>query len=204
MRTSVANEQDEVARLFLVGPRRPWDVYDRTAAYGWISVGRVYSVRDSNLGRAFLVGALGDGTAPVSLSGPENRRAAAEFLSRQFRGRFPGLDKSEGVAQFLKDITLGLYAQIADARFLKSQKRDGGLQGWLKGREKDPAVFEALCSGVRAREDKNEWQLEFNVFNTGGGVDRLKVSGSIAPLAIQALSVEEVKAVGEFYYPLEG
>src|SRR4051812_44943681 len=25
-RTSVASDQDEVARLFLVGPRRPWDV----------------------------------------------------------------------------------------------------------------------------------------------------------------------------------
>jgi len=196
---------DEVARLFLVGPRRPWDVSDRTSAYKWFSVGRVYEVRDSSLNRQLIVGALGDGTPPVSLTGPENRKATADFLSKQFSGKFPGRGKVDGVAQLLKDVTLGPYAVIADRQFLQSQKSGAGsVREWLKGREKDPRVFEGICTGVEAREDKNDWLLRFNAFNTVGGVDRLTATGTRSPLTIQRVSVEEVKPAGEFFFPLEG
>jgi hypothetical protein len=204
-RADRASGTDEVARLFLVGPRRPWDVSDRTSAYRWFSVGRVYEVRDSSLNRQLIVGALGDGTPPVSLTGPENRKATADFLSKQFNGRFPGRAKAEGVAQLLKDVTLGPYGVIADRQFLQSQKRGtGSVREWLKGRETDPKVFEGFCTDVEAREDKNDWLLQFNVFNTEGGVDRLTATGTISPLTIQRVSVKELKPAGEFFFPLEG
>jgi hypothetical protein len=204
-RTDRESGSDEVARLFLVGPRRPWDVYDRTSTYKWFSVGRVYAVRDSSLNRQLIVGALGDGTPPVNLTGPENRKATADFLSRQFSGRFPGRGKVDGVAQLLKDVTLGPRGVIADRHFLQSQKwGTGSVREWLKGREKEPKVFEGICTGVETREDENEWQLRFNVFNTEGGVDRLTAVGTRAPLTIQRVSVEELKRAGEFFFPLEG
>jgi hypothetical protein len=201
---SFQGEREEVARLFLTEPKQLSDVRDRTGAYDWFTVGRVYGVYDFNRNRALVVVTLGDGTPPVSLTGPQHRKATADFLSKQFNGSFPDLGKIGGVAQLLKDVTIGMHAVIADEPFLKSQERNDGLRAWLRGRETDPKVFEGLCTGVEAREHENEWQLRFNVFNTAGGVDRLTAVGTRSPLTIQRVSVKEIKRAGEFFFPLEG
>lgn len=147
-----------------------------------------------------VVATLGDGKPPVSLTG--DAALLSEFLAKQFNGQFQGAGQVEGVAQLLKDATIGPAAVIGSAAFLKSQT--GEFDEWLKGREKNPAVFKNLCTGIRSYNDKGQWQIEFNVFNTVGGVDSLKASGGMAPLTIQALVVKPVKPAGEFSYPLEG
>ena len=74
----------------------------------------------------------------------------------------------------------------------------------LKGRERDPAQFKKMFSGIHASLDENEWTIAFNVINGWGGVDVVRASGTASPLTLRDVSVAVVKARGEFYYPLEG
>jgi hypothetical protein len=201
---AVKNQDTEgelVARMFLTGARRPGDVIEATSSYSWLKSGRIFWVSDWALDRVFVVATLGGGAPLVRLSG--NPAGISNFLSKQFDGRFPGGGQREHIARLLKDVSIGPSAVIASAAFLENQRRSG-LHEWLKGREKDSAVFVRLCVGIQGREDKNEWELQFNVFNTRGGVNLVKASGTVSPLSIREIIVGVVKAPGEFSYPLEG
>jgi len=128
--------------------------------------------------------------------------ALKSFLALQFNGRLPGVDALNGIAQLVKDSVLGRRGSIATPDFFQAQQKD--LGEWLKGRERDPAEFKRVCSGVRGSLAKNEWTVEFNVINGEGGVDVVRASGTASPLTLRHVSVGAVKARGEFRYPLEG
>jgi hypothetical protein len=198
--TTSESESDLIAKLFLVGPRRPGDVKEATVIYRWVSVGRVYWVSDWKSDRVLVVAAFGGKEAPVCLTG--NVAAMSDFLSREFDGRFPK-DGLRDLARILKDVAIGPFAAIASEEFLRNQERDG-LEYWLKGREKDPSAFEKLVTGIHGTASGNVWEVWFNVFNNRGGVDSLKASGTVSPITVRQLTVEEVKPAGEFYFPLEG
>lgn len=120
----------------------------------------------------------------------------------QFNGRLPGVGALNGIAQLVKDAILGKGGSIASPEFFESQRND--LDEWLKGRERDPAELKRLCSGIHGSVNKNEWAVEFNVINGGGGVDVVRASGTASPLTLEHISVGVVKARGAFRYPLEG
>ena len=189
-------ESEAVARQFLGDHRGS----ARKAGYQWLTVGSLYWVMGP-LDPSRLVAVVGDGKPPILLTG--DIVALKEFLALQFNGRLPGVGALNDVAQLVKDAVVGSGGSIATPEFFASQKRDG-LDRWLKGRERDPAQLEKLCSGIRASLKKNEWTLEFNVINRSGGVDVVRAAGTASPLMLRNVSVAVVKARGEFSYPLEG
>jgi hypothetical protein len=149
------------------------------------------------------VAAVDDWEAPVCLSSAENTVAISDFVSRQFNGKFPGSDRIVEIAKFLKDVKIAPAASIASAEFLEREKSDG-FASWLRGREKNPAVFEALCTGIKEHDNGHEWQIEFNVFNQLGGLDSVKALGTVLPFTVQQLGVAATRAPGEFSYPIVG
>jgi len=169
--------------------------------YKWLTVGRVYRVMGPSPEPDVLVAVLVRGQPAVRLTGDET--ALKSFLAMQFEGRLPGVDALNGIAQLVKDAVVGKGGSIATREFYESQQRDG-LDEWLKRPERDPAVLRRLCSGIQRSLGKNEWTLEFNVINGWGGVDVVRASGTASPLTLVRVSVDVVKARGEFRYPLEG
>jgi hypothetical protein len=127
----------------------------------------------------------------------------SDFLSRQFEGKFPGRGRFKYIAEFLKDAKVSPAASLASAEFLDGEKGDG-LASWLRGREKDRSVFESLCTGVEEHEDENGWRIGFNVFNQSGGVNSVKVFGTVRPFTVRQIGVAETKPAGEFSYPIIG
>jgi len=196
-------EMDLVAKLFLTGPRGPRDVRDHTASYSWVSTGRVYWVLDRKQNRRLVVATLPDWQAPVCLSYAESTHAISAFLSSQFKGKFPGAGRVKEIARFLKDAKVAPAASVASPELLEREKFDG-FASWLRGREKDRAVFVALCSGVQEYEIGNEWRIEFNVFNQLGGVNSVKASGTVLPFTVQRIEVAETRPPGEFSHPITG
>jgi len=189
-------ESEAVARHFL-GDRR--GAAQKAGAYGWLTVGRLYWVTGP-VEPTRLVAVPGEGRTPVLLTG--DIAALKSFLALQFDGRLPGVDALNGIAQLVKDAIVGKGGSIATPEFFRSQH--DALGEWLKGRARDPAELERLCSGIRSSLGKNEWTLEFNVINGAGGVDVVRASGTASPLALRNVSVGLVKARGEFRYPIEG
>jgi hypothetical protein len=199
-RQTAAEESAEsaaVARQFL-GDRNggAWPV-----GYDWLTVGRVYQVMGPAPEPDVLVAVVARGLPAVRLTGDE--AALKSFLAMQFDGRLPGVGALNGIAYLVKDAVVGRGGTIATPEFFESQQRHG-LDEWLKGRERDPAEFKRLCSGILRSLDKNEWVLQFNVINGWGGVDVVRASGTASPLTLARVTVDVVKARGEFRYPLEG
>ena len=149
---------------------------------------------------AVLVAALDGGQGPVRLTG--DIPALKGFLAMQFDGRLPGVSALSGIARLVKDAIIGKGGSIATPDFFESQRAH--LAEWLKGRERDPDKFKRLCSGIRSSLSKNEWTIEFNVIDSWGGVNVVRASGTASPLALLYISIDVVKARGEFNYPLEG
>jgi hypothetical protein len=167
--------------------------------YQWLTVGRLYWVvgpRDPDV----LVAVLGDGRAPVRLTG--DIPALKDFLAMQFSGRLPDVSALSGIAQLVKDAIIGKRGRIATPEFFESQRPH--VDAWLKGRERDSDALKRVCSGIRRSLHKNEWTIEFNVINGSGGVDVVRASGTASPLSLLYISVEVVKARGEFTYPSQG
>lgn len=171
----------------------------KAAAYEWLTAGTLYWVMGPGEPRR-LAAVPGEGRKPVLLTG--DIVALKSFLALQFDGRLPGVDALKGIAQLVKDAIVGKDGSIATPEFFRSQH--DVLGEWLKGRARDPAEFERVCSGIRSSLGKNEWTLEFNVINSAGGVDVVRASGTASPLALRNVSVGLVKSRGEFSYPLEG
>jgi hypothetical protein len=188
-----------VARQFLANTDDPRDVSDMTVVYSWVVTGSAFLVNDRTSGAEFVVAALA-GRHPLRLNG--NTVAISAFVTKQFNELFPGIGRLAVLARFLADVTVGPTAVVADAEFL-SQRRNGEIRRWL-GREKDVTVFEGLCTGVSAREEANEWRMQFNVFNSAGGVNTITVSGTERPFTIRQISVDELKPAGEFSYRMVG
>lgn len=191
--------EEAVARRFLTAPRRAADVWDVTASYPWLTVGRTYWVLDRSADRRLFVATLAREEPPLQLT--DNPAGVAELLTRQFAGRFPGTGH-EAIPRILKDSFVGRSSVIATPEFLEKQRED--LYWWLRGREKDPAVFESFCAGVSGEQRGNDWQVQFNVFNARGGVDVVRASGTREPLTIRDVVVEVLKTDGEFSFPLVG
>jgi hypothetical protein len=190
-------EGQAIAKQFLGD--RPGGAWKVGAAYEWLTAGRLYwvmSPRDS----AVLVAVPDGGRGPLRLTG--DIPALKDFLAMQFNGRLPGVSALSGVARLVKDAIIGKGGSIATPDFFESQRPH--LDAWLKGRERDPDKLKRLCSGIRSSLHKNEWTIEFNVINGWGGVDVVRASGTASPLALHYISVDVVKARGEFNYPLEG
>jgi len=196
-------ERQWVTKLFLPGRTGPQDVNDVTHAYPWVASGRIYRVTDRKENRTILVSASGGEAAPVSLSDINHRAALSDFVFRQFNGRFPGIDRISVIATLLKDAVIGPGSSIANAKFLRRAKTFG-LANWLRRREKDPRVFESLCTEIRKGADQDSWWMEFNVFNYKGGVQLVKVQGAVAPPSVLSVTVVEVKPDGEFFYDFDG
>lgn len=169
------------------------------AEYEWLTAGRLYWVMGP-LDAGVLVAALDGGPGPVRLTG--DIPALKGFLAMQFDGRLPGVSALSGIARLVKDAIIGKGGSIATPDFFESQRDH--LAEWLKGRERDPDKFKRLCSGIRSSLNKNEWTIEFNVINSWGGVNVVRASGTASPLALLYISIDVVKARGEFNYPLEG
>jgi hypothetical protein len=148
-----------------------------------------------------LVAVVGGGKPPILLTGDID--ALKGFLAMQFDGRLPGADALNDIAQLVKDAVVGKGGSIATREFFERQKKNG-LDDWLKGRERDAAQLEKLCSGVRGSVSRNEWTLEFNVINDSGGVEVVRASGTASPLALRHVSLAVVRPRGEFTYPLKG
>jgi hypothetical protein len=185
-----------VARYFLND--RPGGAW-KAGGYEWLTAGRMYWVMGP-FPEPYLLVAVLDARSPILLTG--DLAATKRFLRLQFNGRLRGVDALNGIAQLVKDVAVGPGGSIATPEFFKSQKKH--LGAWLRGRERDPAQFEKMCSGIHGSLEKNEWTLEFNVINGWGGVDVVRASGTASPLTLRDVSVAVVKARGEFYYPLEG
>jgi len=190
-------ESEAVAKQFLGD--RPGGASRAGAPYQWLTAGTLYWVvgpRDPDV----LVAFLGDGRTPVRLTG--DIPALKSFLAMQFSGRLPGASALGGIAQLVKDAIIGKRGRIATPEFFESQRRH--LDDWLKGRERDADALKRVCSGIRRSLNKNEWTIEFNVINGSGGVDVVRASGTASPLTLLYISVDVVKARGEFSYPSEG
>jgi hypothetical protein len=164
------------------------------SVYPWRTVGNVYLVYERD--RILVIAASGDGTPPVRLS--DDSAAVATFVSKQAGGKFIGFS---ALAKLFRDIAVHPTGAIGTPDLLLDPK---DLPDWLQGREKDPEVFKSLCAGIAGHQDKNEWQLQFNVFNIKGGVDAVSASGTVSPFTIRKLSVTPLKPAGEFHYPFFG
>jgi hypothetical protein len=78
------------------------------------------------------------------------------------------------------------------------------IQNWLKGRAKDPAVFDQFCTGIQLHVRKDKWTVQFNVFNTRGGVTSVSASGNTTPLTVDRIRVDSVKPERGILLPLGG
>lgn len=188
-------ERESVARQFLGD--RGGSASKAGPGYQWLTAGRLYWVGgpvDADL----LVAVPGDGRAPVRLSG--DLAAIQAFLAMQFNGRLPGVGALSDIARLLKDSIIGRGGTIATQDFFDSQVLY--LDEWFgEDRQYDPPELFRVCSGIHASLDGNTWTLEFNVISYAGGVDVLRASGGAAPLTLQQVNVDEVKARGTFIYP---
>jgi hypothetical protein len=145
-----------------------------------------------------LVAVLDGGRAPVRLTG--DLAAIQSFVAMQFNGRLPAVGALTDIARLLKDAILGKGGTIATPAFFDSQVPY--LADWFgEDRRYDPAELFRVCSGINASLDENAWTLELNVISYAGGVDALRASGRAAPLTLQQVNVDEVKARGTFIYP---
>lgn len=142
-------------------------------------------------------------TSPQLLSGANDLGVIAKFVSEQFAGPLPFDVEVNNLATFFKDIAVDPLALVATREELDSQRR-AGLDDWLQCREKSRAVFESLWTGIRIEKMDKRWTMKFNVFKFKGGVDSAEASGTLAPLTLQELGVEVLKAAGEFCFPIEG
>jgi len=193
-------ESQAVARRFL-GDGNGTAV-NAGAAYRWLTVGRLYWVSGPEE-PGLLVAAPGGGRPPVRLTG--DIAALKAFLALQYNGRLPGVGALKDIAQLVKDATFGKRGRIATPEFLDAQvdAGGGGVDDWFRDESQhDPAEFARLCPELRASLDKNAWALEFNVFNSWGGVDVVRASGTASPLTLQQVNIDVVKPHGEFNYPL--
>jgi hypothetical protein len=168
--------------------------------YRWVSVGKVYSVFARHSRRWLLVALMPDGHA-VCLTG--DFQSVAAFLAMQFGGTFPGVGQRDAIARLLKDALVGHADLIAEPGLLARLKANG-LASWLKGREKDAARFEEQFTDIAARQDKNAWQIQFNVLTARGALEVVTASGTVSPLTLNHVSLDIVKPPGEFSFPLEG
>ena len=195
-------EMDLVASKCVAGGGRPIKVYDARKFFPWVSVGRLYGVVSRDPRGHVYAAAFGDGAAPTCLTGA-SKETLGEYLSKQFQGRFPGLQSVPQIGKFLKDVVLWQGSVIGDQELIEDQKQYHSWTG-RGGRERDTAAFEKLCTGVRGSVSGNAWRLAFNAFRPDGGVDLLTAFGVSEPLTITGLTVEEVEPAGEFSYPIEG
>lgn len=62
----------------------------------------------------------------------------------------------------------------------------------------------ALPETIRVSQHGNGWEIQFNVFNTRGGVELVRARGRSVPFAVDTIDVMPVKPDGEFTYPLSG
>ena len=170
-------------------------------AYQWLTVGTLYWV-SGPAEPGLLVAAPGGGRPPVRLTG--DIAALEAFLAMQYSGRLPGVSVLNDIAQLVKDATFGKRGRIATPEFFDAQfDVVGRIDDWFEGHDNyDPADFARLCPGIRASLDKNAWTIEFNVFNSWGGVDVVRASGTASPLTLQQVNIDVVKPHGEFNYPL--
>jgi hypothetical protein len=204
-------EQDLVASTCFGRDGRQSEVYDAREFYPWVSVGRLYGVviprsrghlAFRGPGRHAYVAVFGGGATPLCLTGA-SKEVLAAFLSKQFQGKFPGLESVARIGSFLNDVVLPRGTVVGDQKLLDDQRK---YRSWTRkgGRETDPIVFENLCTGIRGSQVGNEWRLQFNAFRPDGGVDSLTAVGGSVPLTITTITVEELKPAGEFSYPIEG
>jgi hypothetical protein len=124
------------------------------------------------------------------------------FLSKQFKRRFADAVRQNAVAELVKETMIGPASAIATTGLWESERRH--IAGWLRGREKDPAMFKRLCTGIHEDVRQNVWQMQFNVFRRDGGVDSVTTSGVAVPFEVRDIRIDAVKSAGEFYFPLEG
>lgn len=192
--------EDIVAKQFLTGPRQPRDVQDMTHAYPWISVGRIYWVLDRAWNRRLVIFWRGNDSLPVLLTG--DTKTLSNILVEQYRAGFPGLSHVDEIATLIKDSMTTPAAVIPTEAFCKSQQKF--IDGWLRGREKREAEFKKFCTGIRASENGNSWAIQFNVFNTRGGVEVLSARGTVMPFSVNAIEAVTLRPDGEFTYPLSG
>jgi hypothetical protein len=204
---AIRDEMELVARTCLADDRLSTKVYDAREFFPWVSVGRLYGVVSGRSHRHVYAAALGGGGTPTCLTGG-SKEVLGDYLSRQFQGRFPGLQLVPQIGEFLNDVVLPRGTVVGDQKLRDDERRwvsRTGKGSWTGrgAREKDIAAFKRLCTGVRGSASGNEWRLEFNAFRPDGGVDVLTASGASAPLTIVRITVEEVQPAGEFYYPFE-
>ena len=202
-------EQDLAASACFGRDGRQRKVYDAREFYPWVSVGRLYGVviprgrgPDLSPGRHAYAAAFGGGAAPICLTGA-SKEVLATFLSKQFQGKFPGLQAVAQIGDFLNSVVLPRGTVVGDQKLLDGQRKS---HVWTRkgGRETDTTAFEKLCTGVRGSEAGNEWRLQFNAFRPDGGVDSVTAVGGSVPLTVTKITVEELKPAGEFFYPIEG
>jgi hypothetical protein len=105
------------------------------------------------------------------------------------------------LADFFMAVAIRPGGLLATRAELETEKRQG-LEEWLQGRERDATTFERLWTGVDTSIDGRIWSMKFNAFRNDGGVSLIRVAGTDAPWGVRSIDVTEVKAAGEFSWPL--
>jgi hypothetical protein len=176
--------------------RKVWEV---TSSFPWVSHGRLYFVGDYRVEKYSVVVA-GTSPCPVCLTCTKNTRDLSTFLRRQLEGKFRAGPILETLADFFMAVAIHPGGLLATSERLEIEKRD--VSEWLQGREHDPKAFERLWTGVDTTIDGTNWSIKFNAFRNDGGVSLVRVTGTDAPWGVHRIEVTELKAAGEFFWPM--
>ena len=110
------------------------------------------------------------------------------------------------VRYFLADVVMfscnNNYQTIASNASLKRMERTNSVKSWLRGREKNEAVFRELWTDPTVELEGNNWKAVFNVFRPDGSVEKWEVVGENDPEReynqIDKIEITTLKSKGTF------
>jgi len=141
------------------------------------------------------------GVSPPDLAVINDSLKDHRFIKEHFKD-------PDRVRYFLADVVMfscnNYYQEIATNESLKRMVRTNSVKGWLRGKEKNEAVFRELWTDPTVELEGNKWKLVFNVFRPDGSVEMWEVVGKNDPEReynqIDKIEITTLKPKGTFSY----
>lgn len=202
-RTEAGCPPELLGKVMALVPGRDLNIYDRR--YSWLSKRLIRFVTDYAENIMFV---QRDG-AYAQVNSKDNMQVLNDiFLEYKFpRSGFGDIAEVDSFLSALVDLYGDFaYCFVGSSLFVKLVEQDqveyGGTADWVRGTEKDLAVFSDLCRDPVFVLRGNTWTVVFNVFKASGSVDRWHVVGQFDPeterVSISTIHITNIKPKGTF------
>ena len=202
-RTEVGCPPELLAKVTALVPGRDLNIYDD--GYKWLS--RKLIRFETNYAENIVF--MARNGSYVQVNSKDDMEALNEiFQEHRFpRSGFEDIAKVDSFLTILVDLYGDFtYCFVGSSLFVKLTERTeveyGGTADWLRGTEKDVAVFLNLCRDPVFALRDNTWTVVFNVFKASGSVDQWRVTGKFDPQternSLYTIDITNIKPKGTF------